>query len=75
MIYSACPTCGYCIGSKVIEFETKKEEICNNPNFDEKQREEEISKIIKSLGIRRYCCKMRLMSAKDIVQDVLPTSS
>lgn len=75
MIYSTCPTCGYCIGSKVIDFETKKEEVCNNPSFDEKQREEEISKIIKSLGLRRYCCKMRIMTSKDLVQDILPVNN
>jgi DNA-directed RNA polymerase subunit N (RpoN/RPB10) len=72
MIYSSCPTCGYCIGTKVVEFEKKKEEICNNPNLNEKQREEEISKAIKSAKLRRYCCSMRLMASKDLVKDILP---
>ena len=75
MIYISCPTCNFFIGSITIEFETKKTNICNNPHLTEEEQSLEIAKLIKSLGLRRYCCKMRLMSAKDIVQDVLPTSS
>jgi len=74
MIYLTCPTCGFFLGAKTIEFETKRKEICTNPNLSEEEITEEISKLIKSLGIRRYCCRMRLLTAKDIVQDVLPVS-
>ena len=72
MKYIVCPTCGFFIGSKTIEFEEKSKEICNNPNLNEEQQSIEISKLIKSLGIRRYCCKMRLMTATDLVEVVLP---
>ncbi len=75
MIYLTCPTCGFFIGCKVIEFETRKEQICNNPNLSEEQQSVEISKLVKSLNLRRYCCRMRLISSKDIVQDVLPVSN
>ena len=75
MIYISCPTCNFFIGSVTIEYETKKAEICNNPNMTEEEQASEITKLIKSLGIRRYCCKMRLMTSKDLVQDVLPTSN
>jgi DNA-directed RNA polymerase subunit N (RpoN/RPB10) len=75
MIYITCPTCGFLIGSKVIEYESKKEDICNNPKLSDEEKEEEISKLIKSLGFRRYCCKMRLMTCKDIVQDILPVDN
>ena len=74
MIYLTCPTCGFFLGSKTIEFETKKAEICNNPNLNEQQQGDEISKLVLTLNIRRYCCRMRLITAKDIVQDVLPVS-
>ena len=74
MIYLTCPTCGFFLGAKTIEFETKRNELCNNPNLSEEQLTEEISKLIKSLDIRRYCCRMRLLTTKDIVQDVLPVS-
>ena len=75
MIYLSCPTCGFFLGSKVNEFDEGKKKICSNPNLTEEQQSEEISKLVKSLNLRRYCCKMRLISTKDIVQDVLPTSN
>ena len=74
MIYLTCPTCGFFLGAKTIEFETKRTEIYNNPNLSEEEITDAISKLIKSLDIRRYCCRMRLLTAKDIVQDVLPVS-
>lgn len=72
MIYITCPTCGYFIGCKTIEYETKKNEICSNPKLSEEEQAIEIQKVLKGLNIRRYCCKMRLMSGKDIVQDIIP---
>ena len=75
MIYLTCPTCGFFIGCKVIEFETKKAQICNNPKISEEDQSIQISQLVKSLNLRRYCCRMRLISTKDIVQDVLPVSS
>ena len=72
MIYLSCPTCGFFLGSKTIEFETKKTVICNNPDLDEQQQSDAISELVLSLNIKRYCCRMRLISTKDIVCDVLP---
>jgi len=72
MIYLTCPTCGYFIGTKTIEYEEKKQKICDNPELSDSDKELEIQKLINSLKFRRYCCKMRLMTSKDIVQDILP---
>ncbi len=72
MIYIVCPTCGYFIGSKTIEYEEKKEAICSNTELSEEQKSEEIQKLLKELKIRRYCCRMRIMTTKDIVQDIIP---
>ena len=74
MLYMICPTCGYFIGQKNIEYEQGKDKICLNPNLTITQKEEEITKLLLSLNLRRYCCKMRVMTYKDIVQDVLPIS-
>ena len=73
MIYITCPTCGYFIGSKTIEYETKKNEICSNPELSEEQQSEKIKQVLKELNIRRYCCRMRIMTTKDIVQDIIPS--
>lgn len=75
MIYITCPTCGFFIGSKTIEFETKKEEICANTSLSEEEQAVEIQTLIKGLGLRRYCCRMRLMTGKDIVHDIVPVEN
>ena len=72
MIYLTCPTCGYFIGTKINEYESKKEKICNNIDLSEEEQGEEIQKLIQSLKLRRYCCKMRVMTAKDLSVDILP---
>ena len=74
MLYLSCPTCGYFLGQKTIEYEQSKEKICSNPELSGEQREQELSKLLLSLELRRYCCKMRMMTYKDIVQDILPAS-
>jgi len=75
MLYISCPTCGYFLGQKNLEYEEGKQKICTNPNLSAEEREKELSKLLLSLGFRRYCCKMRMMSYKDIVQDILPVIS
>lgn len=72
MLYLTCPSCGYFIGQKIIEYEQGKEKICSNPKLSSEEREKELSKLLLSLGFRRYCCKMRMMTYKDIVKDILP---
>ena len=72
MLYSSCPTCGYFLGQKIIEWESKSKEICNNPNYTKNEKEKLKEKLLKTIKLRRYCCRMRLMSYKDIVQDILP---
>jgi len=72
MLYLSCPTCGYFLGQKTIEYEKGKEKICSNPALSAEEREQELSKLLMSLKLRRYCCKMRMMTYKDIVQDILP---
>ena len=72
MLYLSCPTCGYCLGSKVIEYKKNKANICDNPKYDNAKKEEEITKLISSLNLRRYCCRVRLMTYKEQVNEILP---
>lgn len=71
MLYISCPTCGYFLGLKTIEYETGKEAICNNPELTDSQRNDELTKLLLGLRLRRYCCKMRMMTYKDLVQDIV----
>ena len=72
MLYMSCPTCGFFIGQKTEEYDTKKNEICANPKLSKKDKEDQISKLLNSLKFRRYCCKMRMMTYKDMVHEILP---
>ena len=72
MLYLTCPTCGYFLGQKTIEWETKSEEICNNHKLSSEEKEQKKQEVLLSLKLPRYCCRMRMMSYKDLVQDILP---
>lgn len=74
MIYSSCPTCYFFIGNLVEEYEKKKDKICSNVNLSEEEQESEISKLLTSLKIRRYCCRMRIMTCKNMVEEIQPIS-
>ena len=75
MIYLTCPTCGYFIGSKSEQFEKNKKIICDNNELSDEEKGVKIQKVIQDLKLRRYCCRMRIMTAKDLVQDILPVSN
>ena len=74
MIYPSCPTCGFVLASIANEYETKKNEICQNPNLSKEDQEILIQKLIQKLA-RRYCCRMRLFTCLDIVQDIVPVNN
>lgn len=72
MLYMVCPTCNYFLGSKVLEYEKGKDDICKNPKLSTEEREVQLTKLLLDLKLRRYCCKMRMMSYKDVVQFIIP---
>tara|TARA_B100001248_G_C27178890_1_gene361421 strand:- start:172 stop:387 length:216 start_codon:yes stop_codon:yes gene_type:complete len=71
MLYSACPTCGTTLGNKQLKLEKEKEKICNNPELSNDEKESKIKEAINNLKMRRYCCKMRLISYIDTVQIIM----
>ena len=71
MIYSSCPTCGFFIGNIVNEYEVQKEKICSNSKLSDDEQSKEIAKLLKSLKVRRYCCRMRIMTCKDLVKEII----
>lgn len=72
MLYVTCPTCGYCLGAKIMDFKKQKDLICSNPKYDKNKQEDEIQKLIIGLKLRRYCCRVRLMTYKEQVKEILP---
>jgi len=75
MLYITCPTCGYFLGNKHLKYEEEKDKICNNPDFSEEEKDELLTKLISGLNLRRYCCRMRFMTYKDIVYIVNPVNN
>ena len=72
MLYISCPTCGYFLGQKTLEWETKSEIICNNPKFSNEEKENKKQELLKSLNLPRYCCRMRMISYVDLVKIIQP---
>jgi len=70
MLYSTCPSCGFFLGNITKKFEDEKEKICNDPKLTQSEIEDKIQKLIMSLKVRRYCCRMRIMTYKDLVHDI-----
>ena len=74
MLYLTCPTCGYFLGQKTIQYEEKKKIICSNPTLLQEEKDEQLAQLLNSLNLKRYCCKMRMMAYKDIVEIIIPPS-
>lgn len=65
MIYLQCPTCGYILGNRQKLFDLGLEAIESNPNNDEELKLKLKEKLVESLEIKRYCCKMRVITYKN----------
>ena len=62
MLYLNCPTCQSSrLAFVQLSFQENKKKICDNPNLPESEKDKEISKLIKSFGLRP-CCNMRLLT-------------
>ena len=71
MEYLTCPTCGYFMGQKSIEYNMKKDKICSNKDLTQDMINDKLAELMQSLKIRRYCCRMRLMSCKDLSKEII----
>ena len=60
MVPIRCFTCGKLIGDKFADFENK---VKNGENP---------AKVLDDLGIKRYCCRRMMISAVDLIDQVLP---
>lgn len=72
MLYITCPTCGYFLGYKTLQWEKESANICNNPKLSEEEIEQQKTTLLMKLELPRYCCRMRMMSYKDIISDIIP---
>jgi DNA-directed RNA polymerase subunit N (RpoN/RPB10) len=66
MIYIRCPSCGYILGNRQMLYESKLDEIVSNPNLDEDAKLDLKTKLVDNLKLKRYCCKMRVITFKQL---------
>jgi DNA-directed RNA polymerase subunit N (RpoN/RPB10) len=64
MKYVVCPTCGKVLADIEIDYEIKSNEIMMS---DSTEKEKIIirKKLIETMGVSRYCCKMRVFTQVD----------
>jgi len=68
MIYMKCPSCGYLLGNRQIIYEKGLREIMNNPNANEEEKLLLRIKLVESLNIKNYCCRMRVITFKQVTE-------
>lgn len=71
MLYSACPTCGTLLADKQLDYEEKLKKICDNPKLSQEDKDKQKMELINSMGLERYCCKMKLMTYVDLIKIVI----
>ena len=65
MKYLVCPTCGKVLGDIEIDYEIKGNEIMTSSNLSEQDKIIKRKELIESMGVVRYCCKMRVFTQVD----------
>jgi DNA-directed RNA polymerase subunit N (RpoN/RPB10) len=70
MLYMFCPTCRELLGDKQKYYERKMAEICqkyDTGKYTKEQSDMEKQNLVNSIGLRRYCCKQRILSYVRVV--------
>ena len=68
MLYPVCPTCQNLLADKQLKYEEELEKICNDKKLNDEQMQKKKEKLLDDLGIKRYCCRMRVISYLDQVK-------
>ncbi len=73
MLYAVCPTCGFLFADKEIEFEEKLSKICDkNENIIRNdETNDKITILLDDLNIKRYCCRMRIVTYINLVKIII----
>ena len=71
MLYTICPTCGHLLADIELEFTDKYDKIVENKDMDENKKSKEIEKLFLDYKIKKYCCKMRLISYFNHIKTII----
>jgi len=69
MLYPVCPTCGHLLADTELEFTEKYNKITDSKET-EANKDKAIQKLFSDLKIKKYCCKMRLISYFDHITEI-----
>jgi len=73
MLYIVCPTCHHLLGDKQLYYEAELEKICKScemGKYDDEQEYQMKVDLVNRLGLKRYCCKQRIMTYVELVKVV-----
>ncbi len=62
MLYMRCPTCRTLLADKQLYYERELQKICDDHKLDINESDIKKEKLINSLGLDRYCCRMRILT-------------
>lgn len=66
MLYMFCPSCRELLGDKQKYYERKMAEICQKQEMGEFKSQYDVDQakqnLVNNMGLRRYCCKERIMT-------------
>ena len=71
MLYATCPTCHNLLADKQLIFEEEKEKLDNNKKMSKKDKEKEMEKLLDKLFLKKYCCRMRMITYLDQVNIII----
>jgi len=67
MLYTICPTCGHLLADIELEFTEKYNNITESKDAEQK-KDKDVEKLFNDVKIKKYCCKMRLISYFDHIK-------
>ena len=61
MWYVRCPTCHFLLADKELPFKQLMDKVLNDRNLTQSEKELQRGIIMDRLGIKRVCCRMRVL--------------
>lgn len=70
--YIMCPTCNRLLADKIIPYEIGLKKICDDESLSQEEKTKKKEELVNSLKIppQNYCCKMRLITYRDLAKIV-----
>lgn len=72
MYYLKCPSCGNIISNRIIKINEEYDKINNDFKLSNEEKEKKRTEAINSLKLKRYCCKVRVMTLPNLINIINP---